>query len=51
MLFWVDSLVLSVTALIDLEIEIYECLLHKHLMPELEDYLVDVNSLIFSFTT
>ena len=29
MIFWVDSLVLSVATLIDLEIEIREYLLHK----------------------
>ena len=44
--FWIDSLVSTVTVLIDLEIEIYECLLHKLLILELVDYLIDINSLL-----
>ena len=43
---WVDSLISTVTALTDLEIEIYECLLHKLLILELVDYLGDIISLL-----
>lgn len=44
--FWVDSLISTVTALTDLEIEIYECLLHKLLILELVDYLGAIISLL-----